>query len=79
MKMTLLAVNIIGVNFVNAVLEKANKVSALVIVQFRNRTSRFSVGVSLDENDQTTAIASAAASHLHTVAFRDLNCINRNA
>ncbi len=64
------AVNVIGSNSINAVLETAKSVNSPVIVQFSNGGSVFNSGKSLDNTDQKAAIAGAiaGANHVHIMA-----------
>ncbi len=64
------AVNVVGTNSVNAVLETAKTVNSTVIVQFSNGGAHFFGGQSLPKDGQTGAIAGAisGAYHVHNVA-----------
>ena len=64
------AVNVVGTNSVNAVLETAAAVNSPVIIQLSNGGASFYAGKSLDNSEQQAAIvgAIAAAIHVHTVA-----------
>jgi len=64
------AVNVIGTDSVNAVLETAKLVNSPVIIQFSNGGAHFFAGKSLDNNNQKTAIAGAVsgALHIHNIA-----------
>ncbi len=64
------AVNAIGTNSVNAVLETARAVNSPVIVQFSNGGAIFFAGKSLSNEGQRAAITGgiAGALHVHTVA-----------
>ncbi|MBN2681646.1 MAG: class II fructose-bisphosphate aldolase [Bacteroidales bacterium] len=64
------AVNAIGTNSVNAVLEAAKAVNSPVIVQFSNGGAQFVAGKSLANDMQQASIAGAVsiAQHIHTMA-----------
>ena len=64
------AVNVIGSNSINSVLETAKKVDAPVIIQFSNGGAKFNAGKSLSLDNQKSAVlgAIAGAHHVHTVA-----------
>lgn len=64
------AVNVVGTNSVNAVLETAKGVNSPVIVQFSNGGAHFFAGQALPKEGQTGAIAGAisGAYHVHNVA-----------
>lgn len=64
------AVNIVGTNSVNGVLETAKKLNSPVIVQLSNGGASFYAGKSLDNSDQSAAVAGAvsAALHVHEMA-----------
>ncbi len=64
------AVNVVGTNSVNAVLETAKVVNSPVIVQFSNGGAHFFGGMGLPKENQTGAIAGAisGALHVHNVA-----------
>lgn len=64
------AVNVVGTNSVNAVLETARAVNSPVIVQFSNGGAHFFAGQGLTKENQTGAIAGAisGALHVHNVA-----------
>lgn len=64
------AVNAIGTNSVNAVLEAARSVNSPVIVQFSNGGAQFVAGKSLANDMQQASIAGAVsiAQHIHTMA-----------
>ena len=69
-KFALPAVNVIGSSSVNAVLETAKQLNSPVIIQFSNGGAAFNAGKSLDNTDQTAAVAGsiAGAKHVHTMA-----------
>jgi fructose-bisphosphate aldolase, class II len=64
------AVNVIGTNSVNAVLETARKVNSPVIIQFSNGGSTFNAGKGLSNVDERAAIlgAKTGALHVHELA-----------
>jgi fructose-bisphosphate aldolase, class II len=64
------AVNVVGSNSVNAVMETAAAVNAPVIVQYSNGGGHFNAGKSLNNASEKAAIAGsiAGALHVHTVA-----------
>lgn len=64
------AANIVGTNSLNGVLEAAAKVNSPVIVQLSNGGASFYAGKSINNGDQTAAIAGAvsAAYHVKTMA-----------
>lgn len=64
------AVNVIGSNSINAVLETAAKLNAPVIVQFSNGGAQFNAGKGLSNENQKAAIAGAVAGakHVHQMA-----------
>jgi fructose-bisphosphate aldolase, class II len=64
------AVNVIGTNSVNAVLETAAKVNSPVMIQFSNGGSVFFAGKTLPNSSQEAAILGAysGAQHVHAVA-----------
>ena len=64
------AVNVIGTNSVNAVLETAREVNSPVIIQFSQGGSQFFAGKGLSNENQKAAIAGAVsgAQHVHAVA-----------
>ncbi|MEP5255607.1 class II fructose-bisphosphate aldolase [Winogradskyella rapida] len=64
------AVNVIGSNTINAVLETAKSLNAPVIIQFSNGGAQFNAGKSLSNEDQKAAIAGsiAGAKHIHLMA-----------
>jgi len=64
------AVNVVGTNSVNAVLETAQAVNSPVIVQFSNGGATFFAGKSLNNENQQAAIAGAisGAMHVHHMA-----------
>jgi fructose-bisphosphate aldolase class II len=64
------AVNVIGTNSVNAVLETARDVNTPVIIQFSNGGAAFFGGKGLSNEDQIAAIVGgiSGALHVHTMA-----------
>ncbi|MCF0042845.1 class II fructose-bisphosphate aldolase [Dyadobacter fanqingshengii] len=64
------AVNVVGTNSVNAVLETAKAVNSPVIIQFSNGGAIFYAGKSLSNTDQKAAIAGgvSGAMHVHQMA-----------
>ena len=64
------AVNVVGTNSVNAVLETAAEVNSPVMIQFSNGGGSFYAGKSLDNTDQMSAIAGSVsgAMHVHQLA-----------
>ena len=64
------AVNVVGSNTINAVLETAKELNAPVIIQFSNGGAQFNAGKGLSNDDQKAAIAGgvAGAKHIHLLA-----------
>jgi fructose-bisphosphate aldolase, class II len=64
------AVNVVGTNSVNAVLEAAKAVNSPVIIQFSNGGGIFYAGKSLSNDGQKAAIAGSisGALHIHNIA-----------
>ncbi|MBN1339112.1 MAG: class II fructose-bisphosphate aldolase, partial [Bacteroidales bacterium] len=64
------AVNVVGTDSVNAVLEAAKKVNSPVIIQFSNGGASFYAGKGLSNENEKSAIAGAisAAIHIHSLA-----------
>ncbi len=64
------AVNVIGSNTINGVLETAKALNAPVIIQFSNGGAQFNAGKGLSNEDQKAAIAGsiAGARHVHLMA-----------
>lgn len=64
------AVNVVGTNSINAVLETAAKVNSPVIIQFSNGGASFYAGKSLSNDGQNAAIQGAisGAMHVHQMA-----------
>lgn len=69
-KFALPAVNTVGTNSINAVLEAAREVKSPVIIQFSNGGAQFVAGKALDNSKQEASIigAVAGAKHVHTMA-----------
>lgn len=64
------AVNVIGTNSVNAVLETARDIKSPVIIQFSNGGASFYAGKGIDNKNQTASILGAisGARHVHIMA-----------
>lgn len=64
------AVNVIGTNSINAVLETAREVNSPVIIQFSNSGASFAAGKGLSNDNQVASIAGAisGAQHVHNMA-----------
>ncbi|WCO01108.1 class II fructose-bisphosphate aldolase [Psychroserpens ponticola] len=64
------AVNVIGSNTINGVLETAKALNAPVIIQFSNGGAQFNAGKGLSNEDQKAAVAGsiAGAKHIHLMA-----------
>ena len=64
------AVNVIGSNSINAVLETASEINSPVIIQFSNGGAQFNAGKSLNNSDEKSAIAGAiaGAKHVHELS-----------
>ena len=69
-KFALPAVNVIGTDSVNAVLEAAKAVNSPVMIQFSNGGAHFYAGKSLKNDNETVAIQGAVsgAKHIHQIA-----------
>jgi fructose-bisphosphate aldolase class II len=69
-KYALPAVNVIGSNAINAVLETAASLNSPVIIQFSNGGAQFNAGKGLSNDGQKAAIAGAiaGAKHVHELA-----------
>lgn len=65
------AVNVIGSNTINGVLETAAALNAPVIIQFSNGGAQFNAGKGLSNDNQKAAIAGAiaGAKHVHELAI----------
>ena len=59
------AVNVVGSNTVNSVLETAKELNAPVIIQFSNGGAQFNAGKGLSNENEQSAIAGAVAGALH--------------
>ena len=64
------AVNVIGSNGINTILETAKELNSPVIIQFSNGGAHFNAGKGLSNEGQKAAIAGgvAGAKHIHTMA-----------
>ena len=64
------AVNVVGSNSVNAVIETAAELNSPVIIQFSNGGSQFMAGKGLSNDNQIAAIAGgiSGAKHVHELA-----------
>ncbi len=64
------AVNVVGSNTINAVLETARDLNAPVIIQFSNGGAQFNAGKGLSNENEKAAIAGAVAGakHIHLLA-----------
>ncbi|MBW2936668.1 class II fructose-bisphosphate aldolase [Aureisphaera sp. CAU 1614] len=64
------AVNVVGTNTVNTVLETAAELNAPVMIQFSNGGAQFNAGKGLSNDQQKSAIAGgiAGAHHIHEMA-----------
>lgn len=64
------AVNVVGSNTINAVLETAKDLNAPVIIQFSNGGAHFNAGKGLSNESQKAAVAgaTAGAKHIHLMA-----------
>ena len=64
------AVNVVGTNSINAVLEAAAEVNSPVMIQFSNGGGTFFAGKSLSNDNQAAAIAGcvSGAQHVHAMA-----------
>jgi len=62
------AVNVVGTDSVNAVLEAAKKVNSPVIIQFSNGGAQYFAGKGLDSKTSGILGAISGAKHVHTVA-----------
>ena len=66
------AVNVVGTNSVNAVLEAAKKVNSPVIIQFSNGGAAFYAGKGLSNENEQAAIAGAISGALHVHKMAEL-------
>lgn len=64
------AVNVVGTNSINAVLETAREVNSPVMIQFSNGGAQFFAGKSLSNDNERAAIAGgiSGAQHVHNMA-----------
>ncbi len=64
------AVNVVGSNSINSVLETAKELNAPVIIQFSNGGAQFNAGKGLSNKNQKAAVAGAVtgAKHIHLLA-----------
>jgi len=64
------AINVVGTNSVNAVMEAAKEVNMPIIIQFSNGGAHFFAGKGLDNENQKAAVLGAVsgAKHIHTLA-----------
>lgn len=64
------AVNVVGSNSINSVLQTAREVNSPVIIQFSNGGAAFNAGKGLDNSDQRAAVLGgiSGAMHVHTLA-----------
>jgi len=62
------AVNVVGTNSINAVLESAQKVNSPIIIQFSNGGASFYGGKALPSDKAAVLGAISGAKHIHTVA-----------
>jgi len=62
------AVNVVGTDSINAVLEVASKVKSPVIIQFSNGGALFYAGKGLKSNNAAVLGAISGAKHIHTMA-----------
>ncbi|MCK5068119.1 MAG: class II fructose-bisphosphate aldolase [Bacteroidales bacterium] len=65
------AVNVVGTNSVNAVIEAAKIVNSPVIIQFSNGGAVFFAGKGLSNEDQKAAIAGAVSGAIHVHAMAE--------
>ncbi len=62
------AVNVVGTNSINAVMEAAKKVSSPVIIQFSNGGASFFAGKGIDADKAAVLGAISGAQHVHALA-----------
>ena len=64
------AVNVIGSNGINTILETASELNSPVIIQFSNGGAHFNAGKGLSNENQRAAVAGAiaGAKHIHELA-----------
>ena len=63
------AVNVVGTNSVNAVMETAAEVNSPVMIQFSNGGGIFFAGKSLSNEGQKAAIAGSVSGAMHVTCF----------
>lgn len=70
-KFALPAVNVVGSNTINSVLETAKELNSPVIIQFSNGGAQFNAGKGLSNENQKSAIAGAVAGakHIHELSL----------
>lgn len=66
------AVNVVGSNSINAVLETAAELKSPVIIQFSNGGAHFNAGKGLSNENQKAAVAGAVAGAKHVHALAEL-------
>ncbi len=71
-KYALPAVNVVGTDSINAVLEAAKKVNSPVIIQFSNGGGAFYAGKGLSNENQQSAIAGSVSGALHVHKLAEL-------
>jgi fructose-bisphosphate aldolase class II len=71
-KYALPAVNVVGTDSINAVMEAAKKVNSPVIIQFSNGGGSFYAGKGLSNDKQQSAIAGSASGALHVHKLAEL-------
>jgi len=71
-KFALPAVNVVGTNSTNAVLETAAALNSPVIIQFSNGGATFFAGKGLSNDDQQAAVAGAISGALHVHRLAEL-------
>ncbi len=67
-KFAIPAVNVVGTDSLNAVLEVASKVNSPIIIQFSNGGAQFFAGKGLKSEDAAVLGAVSGAMHVHTMA-----------
>jgi fructose-bisphosphate aldolase class II len=67
-KFAIPAVNVVGTNSINAVLEAAKDINSPVIIQLSNGGSDFYAGKGLESSDKSILGAISAAQHVHIMA-----------
>jgi len=71
-KYALPAVNVVGTNSINAVLESAKKVNSPVIIQFSNGGGAFYAGKGTSNDNQQSAIAGSVSGATHVRQLAEL-------